>query len=77
MAVQLSGVVTGILYIIRVDITEHEYQEVMAVTNSMDKMAKVIDILCARQKELYKKFCHALNKVKFGELSQSLLELLD
>ena len=77
MAVQLSGVVTGILYIIRADITALEYHNIMTMSNPIDQMAKVIDILCIRRKEVYKKFCHALDKVKFGELSQSLLKLLD
>ena len=77
LAVKLSGVVDGILWIIRTHITEPEYHDVMAISKPVEKMAKIIDIVCTHQKEVYKHFCHALNKVKFGELSQSLLEHLD
>ena len=77
MAVKLSGVVNTILYKIRVDITDSEYLDAMAISSPVDKVARVIDIIYTRRREVCKKFCHILKEVKFEELSQPLLKLLD
>ena len=49
----------------------------MGITNYVQRAGKLIDILCTRQKAVYEKFCYAVDKVKFPELSQFLLKLLD
>ena len=77
LTIHLAAVADQLVLYLRPYISEDEYHGIFYKANAINKVAMLIDAICAREEAtIYDKFCDAVKMARFDELSEELKSYL-
>jgi len=77
LTIDLAIVADGLILKCRSNVSDLEYHKIMAKDSDVEKMSLLLEAICARRDGImFKKFCQAVEEVKFQEWAKILRSFL-